>query len=60
MDIGELVMSILANGFFESEALYIVKEEGRYVVIEGNRRLAAVKESSRYLVRQNPHHAVCT
>lgn len=43
MDIGELVMSILANGFFESEALYVVKEEGKLIVIEGNRRLAAIK-----------------
>lgn len=43
MDIGELVMSILSSGFFESEALYIVKEKGQYVVIEGNRRLAAIK-----------------
>lgn len=43
MDIGELVMSILANGFFESEALYVVNENNQLIVIEGNRRLAAVK-----------------
>ena len=43
MDIGELVMSILASGFFESEALYVVKEDDKYIVIEGNRRLAAIK-----------------
>lgn len=43
MAINELVMSILANGFFESEPLYVVEEEGKKVVIEGNRRLAAVK-----------------
>lgn len=43
MDINELVMSILASGFFESEALYVVCEEGKLIVIEGNRRLAAVK-----------------
>lgn len=43
MDISELVMSILASGFFESEALYVVREEGRLIVIEGNRRLAAIK-----------------
>lgn len=43
MDIGELVMSILASGFFESEALYVVREDDKYIVIEGNRRLAAIK-----------------
>lgn len=43
MDIGELIMSILANGFFENEALYVVEEGGQLVVIEGNRRLAAIK-----------------
>lgn len=43
MDIGELVMSIIASGFFKSEALYVVREEGKLVVIEGNRRLAAIK-----------------
>lgn len=42
-DIKVLVMSILANGFFPNEALYAVEEGGRKIVIEGNRRLAAVK-----------------
>lgn len=43
MNVKELVMSILANGFFETEALYVVEEKGKKVVVEGNRRLAAVK-----------------
>ena len=43
MDVRELVQSIAASGFFPHEALIVAKEEGRYVVIEGNRRLAAVK-----------------
>ena len=43
MAVNEIVMSILANGFFENEALYAVREGGKYVVVEGNRRLAAVK-----------------
>ena len=43
MAVNEIVMSILANGFFENEALYVIKESGKYVVVEGNRRLAAVK-----------------
>lgn len=43
MAVNEIVMSILSNGFFENEALYAVSEGGKYVVIEGNRRLAASK-----------------
>ena len=42
-DIQELVQSIAASGFFPFEALVVAKEENKYVVIEGNRRLAAVK-----------------
>lgn len=43
MDVAGLVSSILANGFFESEPLYAIIDGEKYVVIEGNRRLAAVK-----------------
>lgn len=43
MAVDEIVMSILAHGFFDHEAVYAVKENGRMVVVEGNRRLAAVK-----------------
>ena len=43
MDVRELVLSIEASGFFQHEPLIITKESGRNVVIEGNRRLAAVK-----------------
>lgn len=43
MAVNEIVMSILANGFFENEVLYAIKEGSKYIVIEGNRRLAAVK-----------------
>lgn len=43
MDVRELVQSISASGFFPQEALIIAEEEGRKIVIEGNRRLAAVK-----------------
>lgn len=43
MAVNEIVMSILANGFFENEAMYVIIENGRKIVIEGNRRLAAVK-----------------
>ena len=41
--VNELVDSILANGFWEHEELFATEEEGRLVVVEGNRRLVAVK-----------------
>ena len=43
MDVLELVQSITASGYFSHEPLIVAKERGEYVVIEGNRRLAAVK-----------------
>jgi hypothetical protein len=43
MDVKELVQSISASGFFPHEALIVAEEDGRHIVIEGNRRLAAVK-----------------
>lgn len=44
MAVNEIVMSILANGFFENEPMYAIDADGgKYTVIEGNRRLAAVK-----------------
>jgi hypothetical protein len=43
MDVQELVQSIASSGFFPQEALIVVKENGKNIVIEGNRRLAAVK-----------------
>ena len=38
----DLVESFVENGFIEYEPLIVRKEGARYVVIEGNRRLAAV------------------
>lgn len=43
MDVRELVLSISASGFFPHEALIAAREDNRCVVIEGNRRLAALK-----------------
>ncbi|MFO0797090.1 MAG: ParB N-terminal domain-containing protein [Gemmataceae bacterium] len=43
MAVDELAMSIATNGFFEHEPLFVAEEHGKKVVIEGNRRLAAVK-----------------
>lgn len=43
MDVWELVLSIAASGFFPHEPIIVAKEDGRNTVIEGNRRLAAVR-----------------
>lgn len=43
MDVRELVLSIEASGFFPHEPIIVAHEDGKNVVIEGNRRLAAVK-----------------
>ena len=43
MAVDEIAMSIAASGYFDYEPLFVAEEKGRLVVIEGNRRLAAVK-----------------
>lgn len=44
MAVEELVMSILALGFFDHEPLYVMRRgDGKLIVLEGNRRLAAVR-----------------
>jgi hypothetical protein len=42
-DVSELVDSMLAGGYWPHEELFVSKESGKLVVIEGNRRLAAVR-----------------
>jgi hypothetical protein len=41
--VDEIALSIAANGYFAYEPLFAAREDGNYVVVEGNRRLAAVK-----------------
>jgi hypothetical protein len=41
--VDELALSIAENGFYRHEAVYATKEDNKNYVIEGNRRLAAVK-----------------
>lgn len=41
--VNEVAMSIAQNGFFPHEPLFAAEEDGRLVVVEGNRRLAAVR-----------------
>ena len=43
MDVQELVLSIASSGYFEDRPVIVAKEEGKNVVIEGSRRLAAVR-----------------
>lgn len=43
MDVRELVLSIAASGYFRHEPLIVAEEGGAKIVIEGNRRLAAVR-----------------
>jgi hypothetical protein len=43
MAVDEIAMSIAASGFWDHEPLLVVKENKKWVVIEGNRRLAAVR-----------------
>ena len=42
-DLMELVESIAANGYLDLEPLFIVEEKGDKVIVEGNRRVAAIK-----------------
>lgn len=43
MNLDELIISIAVNGYYKQEPLLVVKNDSKYVVVEGNRRLAAVK-----------------
>lgn len=43
MDVRELVQSIASSGYFSHEPMIVAVEKGKKVVIEGNRRLAAVQ-----------------
>ncbi len=43
MGVEEIVLSIRASGFFTNEPLIVISEEGKNIVLEGNRRLAAIK-----------------
>ncbi|QDU23297.1 hypothetical protein [Urbifossiella limnaea] len=43
MAVDELAMSIASSGYFDHEPVFVATEGGKDIVIEGNRRLAAVK-----------------
>lgn len=39
----ELAQSFLDNGYFEAERMLVLEEDDRFIVVEGNRRLATLK-----------------
>ena len=41
--VDEVALSIANNGYFRHEPLFVAREKGRLIVVEGNRRLAAVR-----------------
>lgn len=43
MAVNELMYSIVSNGFWDYEPLIVLKSKEKFIAIEGNRRLAAVK-----------------
>lgn len=43
MAVDELLLSIATSGFWDYERLVVCRENGRWIVVEGNRRFAAVK-----------------
>ena len=46
----ELAISFLENGFWPQEAVIVVQEDNKLVVVEGNRRIAALKYLKKALV----------
>lgn len=42
-DLGEVIQSIAANGYIDIEPLVVTRHEEVYTVLEGNRRLAALR-----------------
>jgi len=51
----ELVDSLLKNGFIDYEPLVVRRRGGRYIVVEGNRRLAAIREILGHRERYEGH-----
>jgi hypothetical protein len=42
-DLGEIIQSIASNGYIDIEPLIVRREKDRFIVLEGNRRLAAIR-----------------
>lgn len=54
----ELINSISQQGFFPGEPLLVARSEGEYIVVEGNRRLAALKLLSSRLAPKNSRPSI--
>ena len=54
MDVRELIMSIAASGFFRHEPVIVAQEDGKNIVIEGNRRPCRSQSPSGSHACQNP------
>ncbi len=52
----DVARSIATRGYFPNEPLLAIKENGRYIVIEGNRRLAALKALKEPGLLEGPLH----
>jgi hypothetical protein len=55
-DTMQVAQSIATRGFFSSEPLLAVKQENAFVVLEGNRRLAALKSLLNPDLLEGPSH----
>ena len=54
MAVDELVLSIAHNGYYDQEPLLVISDQGdQYIVVEGNRRLAAVLLLRETVLRQH-------
>jgi DNA-binding transcriptional MerR regulator len=60
MAVNELMYSIVSNGYWEYEPVIAIENEGGFIVIEGNRRLAAVKliHNPALIDRKIPSHII--
>lgn len=58
MAVNELMYSIVSNGYWDYEPVIAIEENNRFIVIEGNRRLAAVKliHNASLIERKIPNH----
>lgn len=48
MNVEEIILSLYHSGYFKNDPLIAIKEGNKYIVIEGNRRLAAIKVITEY------------
>ena len=57
-DAMQVLKSIANNGFFPDEIPVVIKENGKIIVLEGNRRVAALKALLRPEIIPSKEHAI--